>query len=386
MNRLTEIMERKQEIRSMLESNEAVDMEALEKELRAINDEQAEIERRQQMANAIQTGTIESAPVDKPSEMQARKNLLDSLEYREAFMEYVCRGTEIPAEFRANEKTATTDIGALVPPVTLNKIIEKIESFGELIPLVNRTSYKTGMTIPMASIKPKASWVAEGAGSDRQKMPLDAAVTFGHFKLRCAVSVTLETEVMALSAFEARLVSSVSEAMARAIQTAILKGTGSAQPTGILTDAAKGQTVNVAAIDYKTLVSAEAALPMEYENGAVWVMTKKTFMEFIGMVDTAGQPIGRINQGINGGWERTLLGRRVVLTNDLPSYAGTLKKADVFAFLYNFGDYTLNTNYSIGIKTYEDNETDDIIRKTIMICDGKPIVYDSLVKLTGNKT
>ena len=386
MNRLTEIMERKQEIRSMLESNEAVDMEALEKELRAINDEQAEIERRQQMANAIQTGTIESAPVDKPSEMQARKNLLDSLEYREAFMEYVCRGTEIPAEFRANEKTATTDIGALVPPVTLNKIIEKIESFGELIPLVNRTSYKTGMTIPMASIKPKASWVAEGAGSDRQKMPLDAAVTFGHFKLRCAVSVTLETEVMALSAFEARLVSSVSEAMARAIQTAILEGTGSAQPTGILTDAAKGQTVNVAAIDYKTLVSAEAALPMEYENGAVWVMTKKTFMEFIGMVDTAGQPIGRINQGINGGWERTLLGRRVVLTNDLPSYAGTLKKADVFAFLYNFGDYTLNTNYSIGIKTYEDNETDDIIRKTIMICDGKPIVYDSLVKLTGNKT
>lgn len=384
MNRLNEILERKKEIRSMLEGNAAVDMEALEKELRALNDEQAEIERRQQMANEIQTGAIESTPVDKPGETQARKNLFDSLEYRDAFMAYVCRGTEIPVELRGNANTTTADVGALVPPVTLNKIVEKIESFGELIPLVNRTSYKTGMTIPTASIKPTASWVAEGAGSDRQKSSLDASITFGHYKLRCAVSVSLETEVMTLSAFEARLVSSVSEAMARAIQTAIMKGTGSGQPTGILTTAAKGQTINVAAIDYKTLVSAEAALPMEYESGAVWVMTKKTFMEFVAMVDTAGQPIGRVDHGIGGVPERTLLGRRVVLTNDLPSYAKTLKKADVFAFLYDFADYTLNTNYSIGIKTYEDNDTDDIIRKTIMICDGKPIEYASLVKLTGN--
>ena len=384
MNRLNEILERKKEIRSMLEGNAAVDMEALEKELRALNDEQAEIERRQQMANMIQTGAVAGAPVEKTSETQKRKNPLDSLEYREAFMEYVCRGVEIPVEYRGNANTITADIGALVPPVTLNKIVEKIESFGELIPLVNRTSYKTGMTIPMASVKPTATWVAEGAGSDRQKMPLEASITFGHFKLRSADSDSLETEVLALSAFEARLVSSISEAMARAIQTAILKGTGSAQPTGILTNAAKGQTINVAAIDYKTLAAAEAALPMEYESGAVWIMTKKTFMEFVGMVDTAGQPISRVDHGIGGVPERTLLGRRVVLTNDLPSYAKTLKKADVFAFLYDFGDYTLNTNYSIGIKTYEDNETDDIIRKTIMICDGKPIDYESLVKLTGN--
>ena len=36
-----------------------------------------------------------------------------------------------------------------------------------------------------------------------------------------------------------------------------------------------------------------------------------------------------------------------------------------------------------GIKTYEDNETDDIVRKSIMVVDGKPIQYNSLVKLTG---
>jgi HK97 family phage major capsid protein len=81
-----------------------------------------------------------------------------------------------------------------------------------------------------------------------------------------------------------------------------------------------------------------------------------------------------------------LLGRKVVLTNYLPSFSATLKKTDVFAMLYDFGDYTLNTNFSIGIKTYEDNETDDIIRKSVMVCDGKPILYESLVKLTGAAT
>ena len=54
--------------------------------------------------------------------------------------------------------------------------------------------------------------------------------------------------------------------------------------------------------------------------------------------------------------------------------------------IYNFGDYTLNTNFAVGIKTYEDNDTDDIVRKSIMVVDGKPIDYTSLVKLAGTTT
>lgn len=386
MNRLAEIRKRKAEIRSMLQDDtqQNIDLDALEKELRALNEEEAALERRQDMANNINTGETTATVIEAPQD-QARRtgNPYDSAEYRTAFMRYVTRNESIPAEFRSDDNTMTDDIGALVPPVTLNKIVEKIEAYGMILPLVTRTAYKTGMTIPVASVKPVASWVAEGKGSDKQKENLDASITFGHFKLRCAVSVTLEVENMALSAFEARLVSSISEAMAKAIEKAILTGTGTGQPTGILKDTTKGASIAVKAIDYKTLVSAEAALPMEYENGAVWVMSKKTFMEFVGMIDTNGQPIARVNYGIGGVPDRTLLGRRVVLTNYLPAYASTLKTADVFAFLYDFSDYTLNTNFEVGMKVYEDNDTDDIIRKSIMVCDGKPILSASLVKLTG---
>lgn len=387
MNRLAEIRKRKAEIRKMLQDDtqQHIDLDALEKELRALNEEEAALERRQDMANNINTGETTATVIEAPQTPAHRDgNLYDSVAYRTAFMRYITRNEAIPAEFRSDDNTTTEDIGAVVPPVTLNKIVEKIEAYGMILPLVTRTAYKTGMNIPVASVKPVASWVAEGSGSDKQKEKLDASITFGHFKLRCAVSVSLEVDNMALSAFETRLVASISEAMAKAIEQAILTGTGKGQPTGILNDTKKGESIAVKAIDYNTLVSAEAALPMEYENGAVWVMSKKTFMEFVGMTDTNGQPIARVNYGMGGTPERTLLGRRVVLTNYLPAYASTLKTTDVFAMLYDFSDYTLNTNFEVGMKVYEDNDTDDIVRKSIMVCDGKPILSASLVKLTGS--
>lgn len=307
----------------------------------------------------------------------------DSEEYRKAFMNYVTRGIAIPAEFRA--ATTTTDAGALIPPTTLNRVIEKVRTYGHILPLVTRTAYASGLAIPTSEVKPVASWVAEGATSNKQNKAL-GTITFSHFKLRCAVAVTLETEYMTLSAFEDTIVSNVAEAMAVALEEAIIKGTGSGQPTGIIKDTTKGKTVNVTKLGLDTLVSAEAAVPQAYEAGSVWVMTKSTFMQFMGMVDSAGQPIARVNAGIGGVPERVLLGRNVVLCDYLPDFATTLTKNDVFAFIYRMKDYVLNTNYSVSMKVYEDNDTDDIVRKSIMIADGKPVDFNSLVLLTGNKT
>ncbi|MBM6727513.1 phage major capsid protein [Megamonas funiformis] len=375
--RLEEILQRKEEIRSLLndETNKNINFDEIEKELRELDEEEKEIRRRQTIIDGMSTMTTRTA--GKP----AKTNIYDSEEYRQAFMNYVCRGESLPKEFRSDAVTTTTDVGALIPPVTLNKIIEKLEAYGMILPLVTRTAYKTGVAIPVSSVKPEATWVAEGAGSDKQKKTLSGTISFGHFKLRCVVAVTLETENMAYSAFETTLVKNVVEAMAKALEKAIISGTGSGQPTGILKDDDKGTKIEVSKIDYKTLVNAEGELPMEYEAGAVWCMTKKTFMGFIGMTDTNGQPIARVNYGFGGKAERSLLGRTVVLTNYLENFSDTLEAGKTFAFLYNFADYTLNTNFQVGMKTYEDNDTDDIVRKSIIVCDGKPIIYDSLVKL-----
>lgn len=308
-------------------------------------------------------------------------DMLNSIEYRKAFMNSVLTGSKLPQEFR-NEATKTGDLGILIPTVILEKIISKIEATGMILPLVTKTNYKGGQSIPTSSVKPVATWVGEGEGSPVQKKTADGDITFAYHKLRCAVAVTLEVDIMALSIFEAKLIQEVSQAMVKALELSIVNGTGSKQPKGILKEIPNdGQALKISELDYSVLVQAEAALPLEYEEGAVYCMTKKTFMSYVGMVDANGQPIARTTYGINGKPERSLLGRNVILCNYLESYSDALQDGTVFAFLFDFSDYALNTNYNMTLKTYEDNETDDKVTKSILLADGKVLIKDSLVTI-----
>lgn len=327
------------------------------------------------------------------AKQEQRKNTdADDMEYRKAFQQFVTKGTPIPAELRTDAITATTDLTTAIPVPIANRIVEKLESTGMILPLVTKTAFPAGMSIPTSSVKPTASWVAEGVGSDKQKKEVKTAITFTHFKLRCEIAMTMESSVMALSAFEAKFVENVVEAMVKATENAIVNGAwnqaGSALvgPKGILDETvATGQNVDVAAaggFTYTTLVDAEAKLPLAYENGAVWFMTKKTFMEFVGMVDTAGQPIARVNYGIGGKPERILLGRQVILNEYMANYASTVANDTVVAFLFNPKDYVLNTNYNMGIQKKQDWDTEDLLTKAVMAVDGKVIDKNSLVTVT----
>ena len=380
--RITEILARKQEIRSALESNQEVDLEAVQAELAQLEQEERSIQAKIEIAEKINTGELRGNPIVKPQNQTENRIEIgtDSIQYRKAFMDYVLQGKEIPAELRLDANTKTTDIGAVIPNTVLNKIIEKIEATGMILPLVTRTAYKGGLSIPTSSVKPVASWVAEGATSDRQKKTT-GSITFNYYKLRCSVSVSLETDTIALSAFEATLISNVTEAMVKAIEQAIISGSGTGTPKGILTETpATGQAITATPV-YAKLVEAEAALPLEYESNAVYVMTKKTFMAFIAEVDSNKQPIARTNYGISGKPERTLLGRQVVLCNYISTYAAGLTAATPWAFLFDFNDYVLNTNYNMTIKKFEDNDTDDQVTKAIMLVDGKVVDINSLVTL-----
>lgn len=322
--------------------------------------------------------------------MQTRneEDVTASLEYRKAFQQYIVSG-KMSEEFR--DSTKTTDVGAVIPENLVNKILEKFEQLGVIYNLVTQTSYPVGQTIPVDGVKPTATWVAEGAGSTAQKKELSATIVFTNFKLRCEIRVTEETAVMSLSAFEKLFVKQVGDAMLRAQESAIVEGDGSTKPKGILTETAPaGQAIEVAAtgkLNYELLCDAEAAIPVNYEATAKWCMTKKTFMKFVGMVDENKQPIARVNYGIDGKPERMLLGREVVIyqpqaESKLGTYADTVSTDTIFAFIVDFADYTLNTNYNLGISHATDWDNEDHKTKAVLACDGKLITTDSLVTLT----
>ncbi len=323
---------RKAEIVTLIEKSEKVeevrsltsDLEAVNAEIRDLNAILADLPSEEDARTQAVNQPIPEI-IKRQAKPESRKMSVDTddIEYRKAFMAYVLKGTPIPAELRADENTLTTDVGSAIPTVLVNRIVEKLESTGMILPLVTRTSYPSGVNIPASNVKPVATWVSESASSDRQKKGTDY-ISFGKNKLRCEISMSMEVSVMAISAFEAAFVRQVTEAMTKAIENAILNGNGTTQPKGILVETpVAGQALEPAALDYAALVGAEAAIPQAYEVGAVWCMTKKTFMSFIGMVDDQGQPIARVNYGINGNPERILLGRTVVLCGDyLPNFSG----------------------------------------------------------------
>lgn len=324
-------------------------------------------------------------------------DIYSSIAYRKAFQQYMIGGN-MSEEFRASTKTTDTNVSTVIPTNLVNKILEKFEQLGVIYNLVTKTSFPVGQTIPVDGVKPTATWIAEGAGSTPQSKTLGAAITFTHFKLRCEIRYTEEVATMALPMFEALFIKQVSEAMLRAIEGAIVDGDGTSKPKGILTETApEGQALTIAAgatnkLTYKVLCDAEAAIPVQYEGTAKWCMTKKTFMQFVGMTDSQGQPIARVNYGINGKPERSLLGRDVVIYvpqagSKLGNYEDANTSANIlFAFICDFGDYVLNENYNLGISHAKDWDNEDHKTKAVLACDGKMIVTDSLVTLTKTKS
>jgi HK97 family phage major capsid protein len=364
------------------------ELDVLQTELRKLDMQIAEEEKRAaaQTDPVGRTAAVTTPDVVISNVMQQTRKSEDAeeMEYRKAFMQYVTRGTAIPVELRAgDENTLTTDIGSAIPTVLVNRIIEKMETFGVILPLVTRTNYAAGVAIPTSTVKPTATWVSEGASSDRQKKTT-GTITFSRFKLRCEISMSMESSVLAIAAFEAAFVRQVSEAMVKAIEGAIISANdGTTTPKGILAETpADGQAITAAALTYELLCDIEAAIPAAYEAGAVHVMTKKTFMGYVAMTDSEGQPVARTNYGVGGRPERTLLGRPVIIiegNTTLKSFVTTLTAGDLFHFVFNFADYVLNTVYDMGVQRKQDWDTEDMLAKAVMSVDGKVVDKNSLV-------
>ena len=372
--KLNEIIARKEEIRAKLESNEDVNIEELRAEIEKLNKEQTEIEERAKIAKEINENKIDSKIIDDDG---GKKNMNDfsTIEYRNAFMDYVKTGV-MKEEFRA---TALVANNAVIPTNLLDKIVEKLEAYGNILPLVSKTSYASGVNIPVQEMGITATWQAENTVADKQATGI-ANVVFGGYKLQCRVATSLELGVRSINAFENFIVNSVSKAMIKALETAVVSGDGNGKPEGILKHGEADENtkkVEFTKFDYKTLAEAEGQIPTAYDSTAVYVMNKQTFMQFVGMTDTAGQPVARVSYGLDGKPERQLLGRTVVLSDAMPS----VEAGKAFAFAFNMSDYVLNTNYDIGVRRYFDENTDENITKATLIADGKVVNADSLVLL-----
>lgn len=306
------------------------------------------------------------------------------MEYRKAFMNYVVKGGVVPMS-NADANTVASDVGAVIPNTVMNRIVEKMEKTGNILARVTKTYYKGGVTVPTSSAKPTASWTTESGTTDKQKKAT-GSISFSYYKLKVQISMSIVVANVTLDVFEKTIADNIAEAITKALETAIIKGTGSGQPKGILAETVvDGQNVEITEgnnITYADLCAAEGLLPSAYDD-AIWCMNKKTFMsQIVGMVDTNGQPIARVNAGIGGKPEYSIIGRPVEFSEDVAAFATSVTADTVVAFLFRFQDYMLNTNMGVTVSKYVDQDTDDEITKAITLADGKVIDKNSLVTVS----
>lgn len=301
----------------------------------------------------------------------------DTKEYRTAFMEYMCRGTAIPAELRAT--TTTADASAVIPTTVLNEIIQQMDTYGSIWNKVRKINVQGGVEIPILSVKPTAQWITETQSSPDKKISVNTNIKFSYYGLECKVAQTILVNVVSLAMFENLFATLVVEAMIRALEEAIVNGSGAGQPMGIVNDTripeANVITMTEAQFskwnEWKKRVFAKMA--KAYRSG-IFIMAQSTWDGYIdGMVDTTGQPIGRVNYGIADGGENYRFGGKTVETVEptLVKDFETAEAGDVVAIFVNLNDYIVNTNMQITTTRWIDNDGNEIKNKALMICDGK---------------
>ena len=390
VNEVRAINEQLQEINEDLEDIEE-ELEEIEEERNPEDEEEGEeregIPEGAQLRGGIPANGYIAASFRQNVNGQERTNdPYDTEEYRTAFMEFVCRGTpiperlagEAPREFREAQVTLTSDASAVIPTTIMNEIIREMDSHGNIWAKVRKLNIQGGIKIPILTLKPEAKWIEEDTPSDDQKIQANDSVSFSYYGLECKIAQSILTNVTTLKMFQDLFVSLATEATITALEVAVFKGSGSGQPMGITTD------TRVKAANKITLAPSEitkwdvwkkkvfAKMKKAYRKGEFW-MNQATFDGYIdGMVDANGQPIGRVNYGINGAETYRFGGKTVETVDDdiLKDY-DTASKDEVIAVFCDMKNYVVNTNMQMVTIRWTDHDDNKIKDKVLMIVDGK---------------
>jgi HK97 family phage major capsid protein len=380
MNRLHEIEARKLEIRELLSSDAEIDMESIDTELRALETEKSEIEKRQALAQQINVGQIEATPIIKPQveergvEKMEREQILASAEYRSAFFKNLQGKSLSDVEQRALT-TASGSAGGAVPTQTLNQIIDKLRQTSALYNFITVSFVPGNLSFVVANAKNAAQWKAEGSNGTAQDDTV-VTVTLGGYEIIKLVEISAAASAMTIDAFESYISAEIGRQLSIAFENAIVNGDGSGEPTGILA----GITWNsdntsdyTTSLGYDDLVDALALLPTMYHQSAVFVMNRKSLFGGLRKIKASdGQPIFTYNPQDRAAM--AILGYPVVLNDYVP---------DDTILLGDFSYYRLNFSQAPTIEASREAgfASGKTVFRGLAVADGKPALAEAFVKI-----
>ena len=234
--RLAEIRARKAEIRSIIEKDDKADMDALEKELRELNEEAEGLERRQNIERMLNSGAAVANPVSVNTP-ESRSEEVDEKLYRSAWLKTLQGKPLTDAEQRAYSTAANSGL-PIIPETTANQIIKKMYEVAPILERCRIFHVPGNMKFAVEGTNDDAALHTENAAITPEGDSL-ASVNLTGYEIVKLVKASRACSEMALSAFESYVVEIIAESIARKIENYIFTGTGSNQPGGVKT-AGKG--------------------------------------------------------------------------------------------------------------------------------------------------
>lgn len=397
-------------------SQDAAEIRSLTDDLADINDEIEEIraeisalesaEQRQtppdnaEQHNAGIVGSFAQPAAQSPQ--RSDENILESKEYRTAFMRYFQRGIEIPAELRAkvadymaqlpaearaNDAISTANNGAVIPLTIMRQVINTIRvRYGNLYSKVRKTAVPGGVEYPIGDLQADFDWVTESTVSVEKGIGDTATVSFKYHTLELRIAQTFLSALLSIEAFESSITEVIAIAYLKAMDAAIVKGSGVGQPLGILNDTrvtgAAGHTISMTEAQISDWTQWRkrffANLPLGYRYGE-FIFSSATVDAYLEtMADGNNNPIFRQATGleVNDGDSRDpngrFFGRSVSLVepNILPDFA-TASSNDVIGIFWQPDEYAVNENFGFMMRRYFDERSNKWINKALAVVDGK---------------
>lgn len=374
-----------------MNSEDAAEVRSLTEQLEELNEEIAEV-REELDAIENETESRDAVPEDATpvntkvlgsfqKKEERSEDITESMEYRSAFKAYLQNGTPIPAEFRS--AISADDTSAAIPVTVMNEVINTVRKrYGNLYSKVRKMSVPGGVEIPIGSLEASFKWIADDTVSPRQKLNKLAKVSFGYHTAEIRIAQTFLSQILTVTAFEAELSRVIAIAYLKAMDQAIVNGSGNGAPLGILNDARVTNNVTMTASamsDWtKWRKNFFASLPLGYRGGE-FIFAASTVDAYLEtMADSNNNPIFRqatgleVNDGDAQNPNGRFFGREISLVEPdiLPDF-DSANANDVIGIYWQPEEYAVNENFGFTMRRYFDEETNEWVDKALTVVDGK---------------
>lgn len=373
---------------------------ALEDEVSALEEELANQEKAQEAPAPAEEVPSEERKVEK--HMETREFYGMNAQERDQFF-----AREDVKSFLENvrtcikEKRALTNVGLTIPEVMLGLLRENIENYSKLYKHVNvRRINGVGREVVMGTI-PEAVWTECCANINELDLSF-SDVTVDCYKVAgffAVCNANLEDSDLNLAS---EILIALGQAIGLALDKAILYGTGSKMPLGIVTRLAQTSepagypatqrtwvdlhTSNIKAINSATMTPAElfaaiitdfGAAKGKYSRGEkVWVMNETTYTSLVAKTVSINAQ-GQIVAGVNG--SMPVVGGIIEVLNFIPDNVIIGGYFDLYLLGERAGNQFASSEHYRFL-------ADQTVFKGTARYDGQPVIAEGFVALGLNNT